>query len=197
MSNSPSAKAEQAERKSVLDNERKLRTTFHQFAESEAGSVGGRFAQHERFGVTGTAPTVDYPRLAESNSTNQQAAVPPEPTIDARDCGNSFGVALGEPHEIEAVGDPLDELLPSSSGGAGDDPIPALGSSPSTFKKRKIWGLAMPNLGFMPTTHKSLDHMPKLNDDELRELGKRYQRLGSMVAREVHQRRSAQQEKAA
>jgi hypothetical protein len=47
----------------------------------------------------------------------------------------------------------------------------------------------MTALGFMPTTLKSLEiHMDKLSDDELRELGKRYQKLGSLCARTLHQR---------
>jgi hypothetical protein len=52
----------------------------------------------------------------------------------------------------------------------------------------------MPALGFMPTTLKSLElHMAKLTDDELIELGKRYQKLGSMCHRELHHRRRREQ----
>jgi hypothetical protein len=134
----PSHQIEMKEKQQIIEAEAKTNTLHGRTAFEVAADQQGRWSKETT--IIGAQPAALYPRLAESNSTNQQAAaVGPEPTIDRRDCGDTFGVALGEPHEIEAIDDTLDQLLPRSSGGAGDDPTPAVRSSPSTsLRKRKI-----------------------------------------------------------
>ena len=55
---SPSGPKEQAERKAVLDNDRKVRegTTFHQAAISEANENRGRFAATNKETVVAQCP---------------------------------------------------------------------------------------------------------------------------------------------
>jgi hypothetical protein len=83
----------QSVRRAITENDERIRKggTYHEFAASEAGASGGRFAARERSTVVGSGP-VAYPQLPENSWGNQGAAVPPEP---------SLGVAIDE---METVG---------------------------------------------------------------------------------------------
>jgi hypothetical protein len=50
----------QSERRAILRNEREV-GTYHAFATSEAGAIGGRFAAEAKTRVTGVAPVPQYP----------------------------------------------------------------------------------------------------------------------------------------
>jgi hypothetical protein len=91
------------------ENDAKLRNLFQslsQFGEGDDNSAstyhshthdesGGRFAQINKQNISGSKPTVDA--LAAPNWAPQAVGV--EPFIDGRECGDTFGFALGERHE--------------------------------------------------------------------------------------------------
>ena len=81
----PSHAAEQAERKAMLENERKLRNTFHNRTAAEVAQDNqGRWAKETT--ITGSERAVHYPMLPSGSWLNDP--VPPEPFIDGRDCGD-------------------------------------------------------------------------------------------------------------
>jgi hypothetical protein len=84
---------DQAERKEVLENDRRVRdgTTFRQFAESEVAEPRGRFATTNEATVIGSTPTVNYPAGANWSSD----PVGDEPAL---------GFAIDE--QLEPVGTP-------------------------------------------------------------------------------------------
>jgi hypothetical protein len=94
---SPSERKEQAERKAVLDNDRKVRegATFLDHARAEASEPRGRFSATNKETVVGSMPTVNYPAAPNWSPD----PVPPEPSlgveVDAQE-------AVGTPQEIEA-----------------------------------------------------------------------------------------------
>jgi hypothetical protein len=95
---SPSGHKEQAERKEVLENDRKVReqaTTMHQFAISEASEPRGRFSATNKETVVGSMPVVNYPAAPNWSPD----PVPPEPAL-------GFEIdtveVVGTPQEIEA-----------------------------------------------------------------------------------------------
>jgi hypothetical protein len=68
---------EQAERRDVLENEKRLRaSTLSQFAQSEANTPRGRFAAHEQSRVIGTEAIPKYPA-----AFLQHDPVPQEPAL--------------------------------------------------------------------------------------------------------------------
>src|SRR5262245_47377498 len=69
----------QGERRAVAENDRRVRRggTYHEFAASEAGAIGGRFAAEARTHVVGSS-SFAYPRQPGSAWGNQGAVVPPE-----------------------------------------------------------------------------------------------------------------------
>jgi len=75
--------ASQADRRAITENDRRVRkgSTYHEFASSEAGAIGGRFAARERSTVVGATPAPLYPTMPGGAWPNQTAAVPPEPGL--------------------------------------------------------------------------------------------------------------------
>jgi hypothetical protein len=118
-------KEEQEERRATLENDLRVArernaATYHQFATDEADTPRGRFTAIEKPTVIGASP-VEYPPQPE-NSPWRADPVPPEPLIDATDCGATFGTALGEPHELTAS--PLEPSpLPDAQGISGDPTV--------------------------------------------------------------------------
>jgi hypothetical protein len=66
------------EKANVLKNDRANASTLHQFASSETGEVGGRWAKPTQVVGTG-AP--EYPRLPENSPWAQDDLLGPEPTL--------------------------------------------------------------------------------------------------------------------
>jgi hypothetical protein len=73
---------EQAERRDVLENEKRLRaSTLSQFAQSEAAEARGRFTAHEQSTVVGATPLPKYPQLPASSPWAGPDLVPTEPPL--------------------------------------------------------------------------------------------------------------------
>ena len=90
--------ASQAERRRILDNDRKA-STYSRVAQSEAEDLaGGRYAAMGKPSVTGSTPAVRYP-AQPANSPWHRDPLPTEPPL---------GVSVeemkpvGEPHEVRA-----------------------------------------------------------------------------------------------
>jgi hypothetical protein len=97
----------QSERRAILRNEREV-GTYQQFASSEAGAIGGRFAAEAKTRVTGTTPVPQYPALS-ANSPWHHDPVPPEEPL---------GVDI---NAVEAVGThaEIEKSLAESQSGEG------------------------------------------------------------------------------
>jgi len=83
----------QRERRAVIKNDA---TTFHDFAQSQADEVGGRFAKPTQ--VSGKDPATLYPKLPTSSPWSSDP-VPPEPPY-GQDI--SEPPVVGESFEVEA-----------------------------------------------------------------------------------------------
>lgn len=105
----------QAERRAVLKNERETSTFFAQ-AQIGLSLEGGRFAQEVHF--SGSAPSVEYPRLPASSPWASDPVPPEEPTgvaVDALEpCGTAAEIAasLGGGHKLAASTAPA--VIPGS-----------------------------------------------------------------------------------
>jgi hypothetical protein len=86
-------KSEQAERRQVL------RDTMQSRANAEANEVRGRFAGINKATVVGSEPAPQYPALPEGSWSNQSAAVPEEPPLNA---DVNWMEPVGENWEVEA-----------------------------------------------------------------------------------------------
>jgi len=85
--------ASQKERRAVIKNDA---TTLHEFAQSQADEVGGRWAKPQT--VNASEQAVHYPKLPTSSPwSNPIEAVEPPLGIDVNE-----PVVTGEPHELEA-----------------------------------------------------------------------------------------------
>jgi hypothetical protein len=91
---------EQAERRRVFENDKRVMEGSTYFAQAQASAMdemGGRFAKVQPTSVTGSAPTA-WPKMPEGNPWACDP-MPPEPplgyAVDAQD-------PVGEPHEIAA-----------------------------------------------------------------------------------------------
>jgi hypothetical protein len=110
-------------------------STFHTFAQSDAASVGGRFAQTQSAKVVGADKSVEYPAIPSGpwSAPDPSGLEPPFP-VDV-----SEPVITGEWHEVQASlasGSPLPEAG-GTDGDSQDDP--SLIESPSgTLRRRKI-----------------------------------------------------------
>jgi hypothetical protein len=86
----------QAERRKVMENDRKLMSTYLSHAQASANDDrGGRFATQSK--TTGAAPP-EYPRQPLTAPSNQMAMMPPEPLIDGRGEGLTLGFAIDRPN---------------------------------------------------------------------------------------------------
>jgi hypothetical protein len=99
----------QAERRAILRNEREV-GTYHAFATSEAGTIGGRFAAEAKQRVTGATPAPQYPALPDGAFPNQAAAVPLEP---------SLGVAIDQMEPTGTYAEIEQSLMREARDGAG------------------------------------------------------------------------------
>jgi hypothetical protein len=99
----------QAERRAVAANDRRVHKggTYHQFAASEAGAVGGRFAAESKQRVVGSGP-VAYPQLPETSPWHNDPVPAEEP----------LGVDI---NMVEAVGTyaEIEKSLAESQSGEG------------------------------------------------------------------------------
>jgi hypothetical protein len=87
----------QAERRKVLENDRKVRATYFQHAQSDPElELGGRFVKLTPTSVTGTGPS-PIPQQPPTSPANQAAMVPDEPLIDGTGEGNTLGYAIDRP----------------------------------------------------------------------------------------------------
>jgi hypothetical protein len=130
----------QKERRQVLANDRanigKSRDassgTFHQFAQSEAGEVQGRWAKPAQ--VTGSEGAVHMPRLPENSpwAAPDPSGQEPPLNIDVTEAP-----ITGEPFEVEASQQPFSWMrdrpspLSCSAGSAGGDDVAAAPTSSS------------------------------------------------------------------
>jgi hypothetical protein len=90
--------ASQAERRRILDNDRKA-STYSRIAQSEAEDLaGGRYAAMGKPSVTGTTPAIRYP-VQPPNSPWASDLLGPEPPL-----GIDINAMqpVGEPHEVKA-----------------------------------------------------------------------------------------------
>ena len=92
-------KSSQAERKQVLRNDARVRSGSTFFDHTHNNDEGGRYAKP--MNVTGSTPTVEYPRLP-SGPWADPVQIPPEEPLGY---GISEAPIVGEPHEIEALDD--------------------------------------------------------------------------------------------
>jgi hypothetical protein len=94
---------------------------------------GGRFAQINKQNISGSKPTVEY----NAGPNWSRDPVPPEPTIDCTDCGDTFGIALGEFHEQHSQLPASSTVSVEGSEGAPSDP-PSRAPSSTHIVKRRI-----------------------------------------------------------
>jgi len=80
--------SDQPERKRILANDRANASTLHDFAQSQADEVGGRFARPTQ--VTGKDPATLYPKLPTCSPWSRDP-VPPEPP---------YGQDISEPPQV-------------------------------------------------------------------------------------------------
>lgn len=138
--NNPTTQRERAE---IVKNERKLRrgdreaSTYHAQAMAGLDEPGGRFAQARH--VTGSAPSVEYPKLP-GNSPWSGDPVPPEeplgysvndlePTGEAHELAQSQAIGEPEPGAITQSRVPNQQLM-SAVEGLGSPPDKHEGASP-------------------------------------------------------------------
>ena len=85
--------SDQKERRAVIKNDA---TTLHQFAQSEAGEIGGRYARPQT--VNASQQAVHYPKLPTNSPWSSDPVPPEEPLgIDV-----SEAPITGEKFEVEA-----------------------------------------------------------------------------------------------
>jgi hypothetical protein len=123
--------SDQKERKRVLKNDA---ATLHQFAQSEASEISGRWAKPQT--VNASEQAVHYPRLP-SNSPWASNPVPPEAPLGI---DVSEPVITGEPHEVwaseQAFSWERDRPRTAAPVCAGDDDATAVNpSSPSELPR--------------------------------------------------------------
>jgi hypothetical protein len=113
----------QAERRRILAEDRRSSTYFAQAQASLEDTSGGRYGAVTKNKVTGTDPTIVYPRLPADAPANQMAMSPPEPSlgysVDAQD-------AVGEAWEVQKS---IDDLRAPSAAASVDEEAPP----PSAF----------------------------------------------------------------
>ena len=91
--------ASQAERRRILENDRKA-STYSRVAQSEAEDLaGGRYAAMGKPSVTGTTPAIRYPRQPQTSPANQMALAGDEPPLGI---DVNAMEAVGEKFEVEA-----------------------------------------------------------------------------------------------
>jgi hypothetical protein len=124
-------RATMKEKVEQLRNDQRNASTLHQFAQSEAGEVGGRFAKPAT--VNASQQAVHYPRLPTSSPWANDPVPPEEPLgIDV-----SEAPIVGEPHEVLASQQPFSWMKdrPNTSASpvcvGGDDATAVSPSSPS------------------------------------------------------------------
>jgi hypothetical protein len=110
--------------------------TFHDHAQSDAASGGGRWAAQAKSNVTGSEPSTNYPTLPSASPWHDGNAVEPPLGIDVNETP-----IVGEAWEVEAsihrlAGDATCPKSSTDSGAEGDAVLPV--ASPSTIRKRKI-----------------------------------------------------------
>jgi hypothetical protein len=85
-------------------------TYFDRGVAEAAEEAGGRYGRlHSNTTVTGDAPS----KLPAPQWCRDLAAVPDEPLIDARDCGDVFGMALGGASPGPENTGPADDAQPT------------------------------------------------------------------------------------
>jgi hypothetical protein len=89
----------QSDRRKVLENDRQVRSTYFEHAQSDPDlEMGGRFSRVNPSTVTGTAPGPEYPRLPSGPWSEGPGGGPEPPLgidINAQE-------PTGEKHEVEA-----------------------------------------------------------------------------------------------
>jgi hypothetical protein len=130
-------RATMKEKVEQLRNDQRNASTLHQFASSEAGEIGGRFAKPAT--VNASQSAVHYPRLPTSSPWSSDPVPPEEPLgIDV-----SEAPIVGEPHEVLASQQPFSWLRDRSSSlscnaeSAGVDSTTAV--SPSSSSGTPPW----------------------------------------------------------
>jgi hypothetical protein len=93
-----------------LRSHQRMGTTFHQFAQSAANEIGGRFAAENKQHVVGSTPIPDYPQLPASSPWSRDF-VPDEMPLGYRiDDGPDRSL---EPTVAQGTGDPAAPLVGS------------------------------------------------------------------------------------
>lgn len=140
---SPRTNATPEEKLATLLNDKRVlrqqRDTFNSRAAAEANQIQGRFAQHEKATVVGSATAAQYPKLPDGSFSNQGAVVPPEEPL-------GFSVEevpiVGEPGEVAASIDRLEraaqEASPTSSLDADGPRVGAAGSDAAASSQRIV-----------------------------------------------------------
>ena len=124
-------RATMKEKVEQLRNDQRNASTLHQFASSEAGEIGGRFAKPAT--VNASQQAVHYPKLPTSSPWSCDPVPPEEPLgIDVNE-----PVVTGEPFEVEASQQPFSWMKDrpnslSSHRGVGVDDVVAAPASSST-----------------------------------------------------------------
>jgi len=125
---------EQAERRRIMAEERRMRT-YHGHALDAEPDPGGRYSKVHSTTVVGSSP-IHYPAQAK-NSPWRRDECPPEPPL-------GFSVddqpVVGEPHEVRACSPPS-VISPEGGGEVGDGPAldctsEARPVTTPTFKRR-------------------------------------------------------------
>jgi len=103
----------QSARRAVTENDWRVRKggTYHEFAASEAGAIGGRFAAESKQRVVGSA-SFKYPALP----ANSPWASDPVPAEEPLGVDLNAAPVVGEAHEVEQS---LQALGEANSSGAG------------------------------------------------------------------------------
>src|SRR6516225_2418392 len=125
-------RATMKEKVEQLRNDQRNASTLHQFASSEAGEIGGRYAKPSN--VTGSAGAVHMPRLPENSpwAAPDPSGQEPPLNIDVTEAP-----ITGEPFEVEASQQPFSWMRdrPNTSASpvcvGGDDATAVSPSSPS------------------------------------------------------------------
>ena len=131
MTNHPTPTTD-AKKLEALFNEQRLRnaqrnndaSTFVQFANSEANAAHDRFAQINKATVTGSQPSVQYPKLPEASPWHSNP-VPPEPSLgypvdEVPIVGEEFEVRASLERAAQ-TGLPSREALPVEAAGSAED----------------------------------------------------------------------------
>jgi len=130
--NNPIDEVSQAERRRIIENDRKVMATYHSHAQSTLNDERqGRFATLDKPTVTGSTPGSQFPRMPAGNPWREEP-IGPEPFVDGRGEGNVLGYAIDRPDA------PPSSASPVGDGGNGDRAITATGSPVirSKFRRR-------------------------------------------------------------